>query len=211
MARAEIIILRDNGADATEAGRAERIEVNFNPNEYSLSKSVNYRAVDAREDAPGQEFSSVNPRTLSLSLRFDTYEIGKSVETEYLQRLRKTVSLRDPARAAAQKDPPPQILFSWGAFRFKGVVTSLSEQVTFFLENGTPVRASVSLSITESNPGTIDAPPMPRGQWLRGTVLGTERTVDDVMRRTNAINIRWADTVDTLHLRSGDAFQYLLR
>ena len=59
-------------------------DVLFNPQEYSVQKSVQYEPHKSPGlDLPEQEFTSGNPSLLSVELFFDTYESKKDVSKEY--------------------------------------------------------------------------------------------------------------------------------
>lgn len=127
-----------------DVGRWETLQALFNPKEYTVSKSVPWNPQGtAGLDAPPMQFTMGQGETLKLELFFDTYETRTSV-TEYTDRLRK-MGLID-----ADLHRPPMVLISWGSLRFTGVIESLTHRFTMFLENGTPVRATCSVSLREA-------------------------------------------------------------
>ena len=44
---------------------------------------------------------------------------------------------------------PPAVCFLWGSFRFDGIMESLEESLEFFSSEGKPLRASMSLNISQ--------------------------------------------------------------
>ena len=48
-----------------------------------------------------------------------------------------------------QKFIPPGVRFLWGTFQFDGIVDSLEESLEFFSSDGEPLRASVTISVTQ--------------------------------------------------------------
>jgi len=97
-------------------------DVLFNPQEYSVQKSVQYEPHKSPGlDLPEQEFTSGNPSLLSVELFFDTYESKKDVSKE----------------------------FCWGTFLFEGFIESLTLRYTMFLPSGKPCRATANLSIKQ--------------------------------------------------------------
>jgi hypothetical protein len=121
-----------------------------------------------------QEFVSVEAETLSLSLFFDTYEPHEESGGAGGFNLRQTATMLaqtgNPFARSAAKDVtsltrkvarlaevdrerhrPPICRLSWGKYKhiFTGVLTSLDQQFTMFLPNGTPVRATLNCSFTE--------------------------------------------------------------
>ncbi|MDT5267891.1 MAG: hypothetical protein QOH49_77 [Acidobacteriota bacterium] len=45
---------------------------------------------------------------------------------------------------------PPRVRFHWGSFLFEGVLDSVDESLEFFSANGVPLRASMSLGMTQN-------------------------------------------------------------
>jgi len=102
-------------------------------------------------NVPKLEFNGGNPTDLKMELFFDTYESGEDVRRSY------TNGLWDLARVNSQKkDPrthkssPPMCEFRWGStWSFKAVVLNISQKFTMFLSDGTPVRATVEISLRQ--------------------------------------------------------------
>ncbi len=46
---------------------------------------------------------------------------------------------------------PPRVSFRWGSFIFDGVLDSVDESLEFFSSNGVPLRASMSLGMTQND------------------------------------------------------------
>ncbi|HEX6745749.1 MAG TPA: LysM peptidoglycan-binding domain-containing protein [Longimicrobium sp.] len=129
----------------------------FNPNTITLAKTVNWTDQGGkRRDHPRVQFEGGGSRTLTLSLFFDSYEAGDSDKD-----VRKhTKKVADLARFDGNLHRPPVCLVSWGKtdqaydLPFKGVVTSLTQKYTMFLADGTPVRATVDVTLKEyDDPG----------------------------------------------------------
>jgi hypothetical protein len=155
-------------------GPDDLIEALFNPNEISLSRSVAWeqqrraRQGDEAYSGAHARFRYVEAETFSIELFFDTYESRSepswpsAVATmlipaspfhgrEATDVRRHTRQLATLAKVNVHLHRPPICHLAWGAFDiFTGVLTSLSQRFTLFLEDGTPVRATVSCSFTES-------------------------------------------------------------
>jgi hypothetical protein len=134
LVKAKIINLDKSGDDLT---------VLFNPKEFSIQKTVQWEPHKAPGlDLPEQEFTSGNPRVLSVELFFDTYEEKKSVH-EHTDKL-QNYALVDP-----DKHQPPLVMFQWGQIKFKGVMETLNLRFTMFFDDGTACRAVATVSIKE--------------------------------------------------------------
>lgn len=118
----------------------DSVEVLFNPTEYSLDKSVEYGEVSLPGmDTPVTQFVSGDAQTLSMDLLVDTYGDNEDASEE-VAKLERLVSVEGKRHA------PPLCKFVWGSLRFTSVVESLKSSYTLFMPDGTPARATVSLS-----------------------------------------------------------------
>jgi hypothetical protein len=160
----------------------EPIEALFNPNEITLSRSLQWeehrRAVlggEAYSEAQAR-FRYVAAETFSIELLFDTYEsrsgmsFGAAVKDALVPLnpfqqsgatdvRRHTGKLAMLAEVNTELHRPPICELRWGEFDiFTGVLTSISQRFSMFLEDGTPVRATVSCDFVESvSPGVAHA------------------------------------------------------
>ncbi len=161
--KARIIIL-DNDDKPTA-----KIDVQFNPSEYSISRSVMLdKQTELGRDTGGTTQAIKGaPTTLNLSLYFDTVSrinhsgslmrVGSSVAAaftgvKYIDGTKKPVKASANILDLTSYDPdlhaPPKIQFVWGAMSFTGKVSSISAQYTMFSPSGTPVKSKINLSIT---------------------------------------------------------------
>ena len=124
------------------------IDVQFNPTSLSVqySNSADEGGVTTR--AQPRQNPAVQPAILTFDLEFDTAEEpGTDVRT----RTRAVRRFVQPP-ADKPKSPPPLVEFVWGTFRFPGRVTKITETLDYFSPEGKPLRAKLSLSITEQDP-----------------------------------------------------------
>lgn len=119
---------------------SERIDVLFNPTEYSIENSNTF----SWDTIPGLSqpiayFISGEVPKLSMDLFFDTYEKGTDVRAH----TQKVATLLD-----VDKDlhAPPLCKFVWGSLQFKGVIISVTQKFTMFLDSGIPVRATLTVT-----------------------------------------------------------------
>jgi hypothetical protein len=126
----------------TPAGHGP-IQVLFNPTEYSLGKANQIaEAAVPGLDAPILQYVHGNTRTLDMDLFFDTYEEGSDVTAKTGKVY--NLLLIDPSTHA-----PPICDIAWGSLTFRGVLDHVSGKFTLFLADGTPVRATLSVSFKE--------------------------------------------------------------
>jgi hypothetical protein len=136
-----------------------RIEVLFNPAEYSIEKGNTYQSTSLPGLAtPVSQFVTGNADTLSMELFFDTYS-PSSRHTS----VRAGQDVRDftrPLSSLLDVDPdlhaPPIVRFIWGpplgspeGLHFTATIEKLSQRFTMFLDDGTPVRATLNVTFKE--------------------------------------------------------------
>jgi hypothetical protein len=141
------------------ARQNKTFEVLFNPAEYSIEKGNTFQSTALPGlSAPVTQFVTGNADTLSMELYFDTY--AKSSR-------HGTVTLREDVRNYTRPianlmeiDPelhaPPICEFTWGpplgspeGIQFRGIIEKVSQKFTYFLDDGTPVRATLNVTFKE--------------------------------------------------------------
>ncbi|MDR0222456.1 MAG: phage tail protein [Oscillospiraceae bacterium] len=133
------IILYGEGAPKT-------VPVLFNPENYDLSRSVNY----AKLSVPGLnnpilQFINGQETTLTLTLHFDTLNdfVPKGADEDVRA---YTAPILNALRIDGALHAPPTAAFFWGSFSFAGVITNAKQSFTMFLPSGKPVRARMDLT-----------------------------------------------------------------
>lgn len=120
------------------------ISVHFNPE--SLEYTVTNNIKEQGSSSESKQQVSKSSGKLSMELVFDTTLNGTDVreETEKLQALMK------PAEDGDEKIAPV-VEFAWGVYRFRGIFSSYKETLDYFSSTGVPLRASISLSMTQQD------------------------------------------------------------
>ena len=136
----------------------------FNPNAYSISKSVGWKPLKGTEEKPIQysqefnapplKFNGGGSRILMLDLFFDVTEPINGVPiSDVREETNKIVNFTQIERGTEQ---PPICTVSWGSkqqtdsdFPFQGVITQLTQNFTLFRRDGRPVRANLNVTFTE--------------------------------------------------------------
>jgi nucleoid-associated protein YgaU len=133
------------------ASPRDPIKFQFNPKELSIQKSAKWERKPARnaKKASAPEFTGADPCKLTLEMFFDASdtELGSVVEpVEALFRC----CVPTQASQQNQKAVPPLVQLSWGTITsFPGFITSVQAKYTLFAPDGTPIRATCSVSIEE--------------------------------------------------------------
>jgi len=130
--KAKIIVERSN--------RQQTIEVLFNPNEYTIQMANTFKWHKVPGlSVPIGKFISGDGAKLNMDLFFDTYEKGIDVRN-YSSQVANLLNVDKDLHA------PPICKFVWGPMSFRGVLVSVTQKFTMFLDSGTPVRAKLSVA-----------------------------------------------------------------
>jgi nucleoid-associated protein YgaU len=137
--------------EAALGTKIDSIDFHFNPKELSLQKSARWERAPARSAprAGPAEFKGADPCKLTVEMFFDEAErhdgsVVASVE-KLLSCCMPTAGTKDTRTAS-----PPLVVFSWGSIvGFPAFVTQVSARYTLFSHDGTPLRATCSVSLEE--------------------------------------------------------------
>jgi hypothetical protein len=136
--------------------KTEAVEVQFNP----ATLKVNYSNQKAGGDQPSGspvQFVGKGTTKLTLELVFDTTILEQKgpggppadvrLKTQEIFNFMKPT----PAPGSNKKKQfiPPGVRFHWGSFLFDGVIDSMDENLEYFSSSGVPMRATVSLSLSQ--------------------------------------------------------------
>lgn len=120
------------------------IPVHFNPEtlEYTVTNNIKEGGNSTK---PKQQVSKTSGK-LTMELVFDTTLDGTDVraKTDKLQ------ALMQPTKEGKKKIAPV-VEFAWGTYRFKGIFTSYKETLDYFSSTGVPLRASISVTMTQQD------------------------------------------------------------
>ena len=135
------------GREIPEEARTP-IEVHFNPE--TLDITYTNTVQKGNRNQPAQVVNETTAK-LSMELVYDTSMKGTDVRAD----THKIASMMDPAqqtprrRNAAEVKVPAIVIFQWGTVLFEGYIDSYKERVEFFSPEGVPLRAVVTLSLTQ--------------------------------------------------------------
>ncbi len=157
-----------------QAQLADAITVHFNPDTLKLSYTITNKADTGSKNSsnqPAQQNSSSSAK-LAVDLVFDTTDLFETqqdgadvVQTITSKIVKAFVAPPAPDSAPAGKPVPANpCLFLWGTFQFVGLVDSYNETLEFFSASGVPLRAAVSISLTESRYKISNVPQRTPGQ-----------------------------------------------
>lgn len=131
----------------TEDGK--KIHVQFNPEQFRISKSVHYSSSQQKEQ-PYVEFSGIVLPQLDISFFFDTSGIreisavGSTIEADVTVLTNEFAGLLNVCPGLHR---PPIVTFIWGSISFAGFVRQVNVTYTMFNKSGMPVRAQVETQL----------------------------------------------------------------
>lgn len=169
----------------------EPITVQFNPETLDITYSNSLKN-DTDKKQPAQVVSEATAK-LSMDLIFDTttsgqgeVQGGKDVRTE----TNKIVKLLDPTQISSRRKSsdetkiPSIVKFEWGTILFEGYIDSLKEKLELFSPLGIPLRATVSISMTQQkrsfDPVKLTGRNIPKGGLAGALDLGKNPAVQRI-------------------------------
>lgn len=128
--------------------RTNKVTVHFNPE--SLDITFTNSIQQGRRNQPAQVSVTETSAKLGMELLFDTTLTGLDVRTE-TNRIARLMDPRQetPRRNTTNRKIPSIVIFQWGTIWFEGYIDTYREKVDFFSSEGVPLRATVTLSMTQ--------------------------------------------------------------
>ena len=137
----------------TESGKT--LEFKFNPTEYSVSKSANWSTTGATKKTKAgskPHYVGSNPQSVSLKIFFDDWEALAGDVTKDVELL---LDWCTPTKKSIDnnKSQPPILKFTWGSNMHlevhKYYLSSVNATYSMFRRDGTPVRATADIKLSE--------------------------------------------------------------
>lgn len=130
----------------------EEIKCMFNPAQYRISESTGYASQKgvSQSDAVPQYVGGTSS-SLTLSLYYDTTDnLGRLSEDGRGTSVMSYVARIDALiRVEGDLHKPPEVEFVWGDLSYRGVLSSLNKEFTYFDTGGKPLRVKMDLTLTK--------------------------------------------------------------
>jgi hypothetical protein len=157
LAKAE---LRQLDADfRNEINQENWTVVQFNPETLKVSFANQIATPTGAGDQngiPARQFVGAGTTKLSLQLWFDVNAplpdgagTGAGETVDDVRKLTQKVAFFITPQSEGTQFVPPAVRFLWGSFQFDGLMDSVEESLEFFSSDGRPLRASMSLSLSQ--------------------------------------------------------------
>jgi hypothetical protein len=131
-------------------------KVQFNPESLKVTfanQLVQPEGAGDQRGSPARQFVGAGTTKLALQLWFDVHSPQPEGErVDDVRKLTQKVAYFITPKAPGGKSGqfvPPAVRFVWGSFQFDGLTDSLEESLEFFSPEGRPLRASVSIGLSQ--------------------------------------------------------------
>jgi hypothetical protein len=173
----------------------------FNPGEYSIEKSSTWTRPQMKggKQTGKPEFQGANAQVLKMEILFDRY-VAEDVATCVNTLLEWVKPTEDSVKK--KKPQPPIVVFEWGdnpaLTSFRAYVKSVAAKFLLFTEDGTPLRATATVTLEE-------VPiPAPKQNPTSGSIHG--RRTHQVSEGDTLASIAWTEYEDPALWRGIAAF-----
>jgi hypothetical protein len=152
LAKAKLIELDQDFTKEKSGGQS--VTVQFNPDSLKVTfanQLVQPQGGDQAAGSTGRQFVGAGTTKLALTLWFDVAAMTDDPVDDVRRLTSKVIFFMTPQKDKTdpQKLVPPGVRFSWGTFLFDGMVEGLEESLEFFAPDGKPLRASLSLTLSQ--------------------------------------------------------------
>jgi hypothetical protein len=132
----------------------QSVEVQFNPELLKVTfanQLVQPQGGDQSAGNGGRQFVGAGTTKLALQLWFDVTAMEKDPVDDVRRLTQKVIFFMTPQKVKGdpKKLSPPGVQFQWGSFLFKGIVEGLEESLEYFSPDGKPLRASITLTLSQ--------------------------------------------------------------
>jgi nucleoid-associated protein YgaU len=163
------------------------VPVQFNPEEYAISKEVTYaQSAIPGVSGPLLQFVHGNMSTLEMDLLLDTLESHRSggrVVNQAGDDVRVLVKrITDLMAIDSSTHAPPVLLFTWGSLTFTCVLARANQKFQMFSSTGVPVRARVQVTFNEFRNIELEAKEIKRqtADYTKRRVVGQGETLSAI-------------------------------
>lgn len=129
-------------------------KVQFNPESLKVAFANQIQTPSGAGDqsgTPARQFVGAGTTKLTLQLWFDITQPMPEGEDEVddVRKLTQKVAYFITPTREGTKFVPPAVRFVWGSFQFDGLMESLDENLEFFSSEGRPLRASMTVNLSQ--------------------------------------------------------------
>lgn len=161
IAKARLIELDESLKNEASGGKS--VTVQFNPDTLKLafanqiqnsnpsSSGSGGGGSDQASGTSGRQFVGAGTTKLTVQLWFDAATATEGQVDDVRRLTQQVIYFITPKKSQqdASRFVPPGVRFSWGSFLFDGLIDSIEESIEYFSPDGKPLRASISLGMSQ--------------------------------------------------------------
>jgi phage protein U len=176
----ELTEIKSSASGEVSSGATKgTIRFQFNPKEFTLDKSAKWESknTSGSKKAPPAQYMGPNASSMTLEMFLDASENPSGDVSKDVQKLIDACIPTDSSKSK-NKPLPLGVRFCWDKVYFVGYVEKVTAKYTLFRSNGTPIRATCTLSLKElpdeqakQNPTSGALSALARRQVLAGDSL----------------------------------------
>ncbi|MEQ9363918.1 MAG: hypothetical protein RIF32_06735 [Leptospirales bacterium] len=125
------------------------LPVQFNPTELSDSYAADYTTQSTSLEL-GKNFVQSRREDFTVKLYYDASEASNPVLRNVMKQVKPLILLMGPSILFPDIKVPPVCTFIWGTFIYKGQITRIQENYSYFTQEGFPMRADVTVTFSSS-------------------------------------------------------------
>lgn len=178
---------------------SKKVSCQFNPKDFSMTKKVKWvpQTVKGKSSAE-MEFAGGEPQDLTVKLFFDTTDTGQDVRNSYKALLQMAEIDESKKNQQTRKSEPPECKFQWGAFlSFTGVIISVAQEFILFKADGTPLRAWVTVTFSETAAKKKGQNPTTRAEPRKVWVVHEGETLAWIAYQEYGDSTQWRHIAET--------------
>jgi hypothetical protein len=168
---------KPGGKETTVQFNPESLKVSF-ANQVVQPNNAGSGGSGDQSSTAARQFVGAGTTKLALTLWFDVgaQDTDSGDAKADVRDLTKDVAFFITPKQDGDHYVPPGVRFLWGSFQFDGLVDSLEETLEFFSDEGVPLRANISLGLSQQrisefhgNQKALAANPSPPGAFGAGS------------------------------------------
>lgn len=199
----------DKANPAVSTAPADVFTCQFNPESFSVSKLNSWtESKTTGKNAPEPSFAGGKGQSMDITLKFDSSDTGTSVVDKYSVLIKLAMVDSTALDTTTQLGEPPWVMVQWGSYiGFAAVITGISSDYTLFKKDGTPIRATVKLSLRQVTDDMSMAAqnPTSRSEARRTWIVEQGQRLDWIAYKEYGDSNRWRTIADANNI--SDPFQ----
>lgn len=137
---------------SAELPGGKQVTVQFNPETLKVTfanQVATPSGTGSQGGTPNRLFVGAGTTKLAVQLWFDLTALDSNNSIKDVRDLTREVIYFITPKPEGSNFIPPAVKFIWGSFQFDGMVDSLDESLEFFSSDGHPLRASLTLNLSQ--------------------------------------------------------------